>query len=291
MTDEPLDDRRASELLRKLEQDRTQKSARRDEIRAQVLDHYDQLHDVDDESREPDDLIVEMGPAPVVEVPVRQRLTIWLGAAAAIVAIVLGAWIVTRDSNLALDTASPADIPTTVGDTGTPPASSTTAPSVDDAPGLSLAAGEIAFELPEGLVLVERGDGQLVFASSSDPTSFGETIVVVEVDSEMFRERLAELAREGMVNIGTTGVVRVNGQQFMNWTFAPLQTDPTSACGEVQGCVDLIEGVDASAIPIGIQTSVDELVSSSGAAVVVLSDTNGPLRDLVAALLEATTIS
>lgn len=130
-----------------------------------------------------------------------------------------------------------------------------------------------------------------MFASSSDPTSFGETIVVVEVDSEMFRERLAELAREGMVNIGTTGVVRVNGQQFMNWTFAPLQTDPTSACGEVQGCVDLIEGVDASAIPIGIQTSVDELVSSSGAAVVVLSDTNGPLRDLVAALLEATTIS
>lgn len=205
----------------------------------------------------------------------------------------LGAWILTRNGDLALDTASPADVPTTVADTDgvtTPTSSTTIAPQIDP-PALSLAAGEIEFDLPEGLVLVERGVGLLVFANSDTPTGFSERIVVVEVEPDAFRSRLVELAADGEVNIGTTGIVQVNGQEFTSWRISPLRTDPDAVCEEVQGCLVLLDGIDASGIPFGVQVSVNEIVSSSGSAVLVLSDGNGPVADSVDALLDSVTIS
>ena len=293
MTDEPMDDRRAGELLRRLEQDHTQKSARRDEIRAQVLDHYDQLRDLDDVSEDSEDLVVEMHPEPVDDIAARQRLTIWLGAAAATIIIVLGAWIAIRDSDAVLDTASPDDVQTTVVDasTATTAPSTTTVPPVPDPVDLSLASGEIVFEVPEDLVLVERSEGLLIFGNSAEASGLGETIVVVEVDADIFRSQLTERNRDGALDIGSTGVLRVNGETFTTWTISPVLTDADSTCAEEQGCVTLIEGVDATAIPLGSETSVDELVSSSGAAVVVISGADGPLSDDVTALLDGSTIS
>lgn len=291
MTDEPMDDRRASELLRKLEQDRTQKSAYRDEIRAQVLDHYDQLQGRKNDRGEPGDLVVEMHPGPAVaEVPVRQRLTIWLGAAAAVSLIAVGAWIVISDNNAVLDTASPADVPTTIGEASTE-TTSTTLPPAQDPPELSLASGEFVFELPEDLVLVERSEGLLIFGNITEASGLGETIVVVEVDSELLRSQLTERNQEGDLIIGSTGLVRVNGVAFTTWNISPVRPDTGSNCAEEQGCLTLIEGVDASAIPLGVQASVDELVSSSGSAVVVISSSDGPLGNAVTALLDRTTIS
>lgn len=288
MSEESFDDRRASELLRLLEQDRSQVSSRRDEIRDQVLDHYDKLREIDDEVT--DRVEAEVDVLEIVDDteptnPLRRHRHRWLAVAAAVTAIAVGGGLIVGDDPEPLVTSSTADVTTTLNR----PASSIS--DVDGSTDLSLADGDIKFELPDGLTLVDRSEGVLVFGKSAESTGLKETIIAIEVDREGFRARLADLVGVGFINIGETGIRRVAGQEFTTWSLIPQRADLDVACAEVQGCVQLVEGVGESAVPVGIRPSVDEVVSSSGAVVLIIADADSSIRNDVAALLGIMSIS
>lgn len=286
MTNEPYDDRQARELLRGLEQDNTQVSARREEIRQRMLDHYDNVRELQGDN-ESGDLIVNLGPASGTSDQSRPQWWIWLGAAAAMAVVLVGAALFTNRGGGELDTASPQEVPTSINESETT-STTTSIPAADE---LSLANGEIAFALPEGLVLVSRSEGLLVFGATEAATGLRETIVVLDSDTADLRARLNDFVTTGDARIGSTGNLMINGQAFDTWRINVVRPDPNSTCGEPGGCLELIAGTPESAIPVGLDARVDELVSSSGASVVALSDNNGALQAQLNALFEAATIS
>lgn len=291
MTDGSSDDRQASELLRSLERDRSRVSSRRDNIREQVLDHYDQLRRLQTETGGDgdSDLVIQLESAKGPGQPSTRGLGFWLAAAAAAAIVAVGAWLVVSDDRMALDTASPQDVPTTTTDIGSDTTQTTEAPEIAPLAELSLASGEIVFNLPDGLVLVDRQEGLLVFGRDENAAGIAETILAVEVDSTDLRTRLTELVRSGSVDIGTTGTLRVGGQEFTTWSVNPERADADSTCGAPGGCVQFLPEVEESAIPVGVRVSVDELVTSSEMAVVVISNADDGLG--TTALLEMTEIS
>lgn len=288
MTDETSDDRRTSELLRKLEQDSSQVSARRSDIRAQVLGHYDQLRELQTDQHDDDAIVVELTPTAGSDDEPQRPWPARLAVAAAVTAVFVGAWFLVQNNDDTVDTASPFDVPSTIDNSTSTP---TTTPPIDESNDVSLASGEISFALPGGLDVVERDEGILVFGRSPEATAFGQRIIAVEVDSTDFRSQLSELSRSREVSIGATGVLRIDGEEFTNWSVIIREADLDSSCEAVQGCLELIDGLPISAVPLGVTASVDELVSSSGATVLILSDPNGSAAPDVAALLDATTIS
>lgn len=288
MSDETFDDQRAAELLRLVEQDRSQVSSRRDEIRERVLGHYDELREVDTSSADADDAgdnVLEILSTTEADDQQPRRWHRWVAAAAAITGITVGAGLIFGEEPKPLVTATTSDVPTTVGSSTVPPS------AADDASDLSLADGEIVFQVPEGLVVVDRSDGVLVFGRTEDATGLRETVIALEADRDDFRSRLAELVSSDFVNFRSSGSRTVGERDFMTWTLSLERADLDVSCPEVQGCVQLIDGLGESAIPLGISPTVDEVVSSTGSVVLVISDSDTSIRDDATALLEAISIS
>ena len=112
MTDEPNDDRKITELLRMMEQDGSQTSRNREDIREQVLGHYDQLRDIDDHDSNPHETEIEVLVGFDDAAQAQSRWTAWVAAAVAIAIVSIGIFLLTNNNPDSLDTARREDIPT-----------------------------------------------------------------------------------------------------------------------------------------------------------------------------------
>lgn len=108
MNDEPIDGRKLSELLQTLEQDLSQVSSRRDDIRKHVIEHHAQLSNLDDS--ETGEAIIEMGNNTSEGSKGSGPWKAWLAAAAAIAVLVVGAVLIRDDQSAEIDTTDTEEI-------------------------------------------------------------------------------------------------------------------------------------------------------------------------------------
>lgn len=269
------DGRRTQELLRSLERDRTQVSTRRAEILDQVLAHYDRTRD----GSETESNVLSLDDAP--SLGSRRPLTVLrLGAAAILVAVVAIGAVIAGDRTARTNTDATERAPDADGE----PAESATPPAG------SMAGGDVTFDVVRDLELVELDEGLVLVGRDDTIASLDDAIVVVDIGPTPFADRVARLERDGLVAAATsTGLVA--GRRVERWSIGidPLGSDRLG-CAINEPCLELVDGIPATALTTGTRATVTEVVGSGGSSVVFIVDENGSLRPDSTALLATVTI-
>jgi hypothetical protein len=277
-------------LLRSVEADTTRTSPNRDRIRQSMLATFDgtvgapaeveaELIDLVSREGEPKRLLW------------RRRMIAWTAAAAAVLVVMLAV----SENGWRVDTTGPATSGTGEErrlslDDQSLPARLTPGPQTTDR-----IAGGLAFDAPEGLVVLVDEQGQLVLAVADEPDGSAGRLVIIEVAPSDWEAQLAELADAGEVNLKELGVT-VNGRATTRFDVAVTNkaiTDRSCTVGEPCIRLDGWPPTGPAALWAGADNRVIEIGRTENSMILAIETTQrfgGPLATLAAQVISTATL-
>ena len=267
MTDaNDLQDRKAAELLRSLENDETKVSQRRAEIFADVLAHYDKSLVADDPALP--DILPDDSPSLRTERSGGHR---WMLAAVVLLVAVGGIALLSRPDSIRLEATSEPD-------------SEAVQMELRDGR-FEVFSGRLSFEEIEGLTVSERTSEVALISNATDASSVADAIVLVDRGTRRIADRFTPLEAAGLISVGVESS-HVNGLQIYRWAFTVTELGASELeCTIGAPCFEIVDGVPETAIPSGTQAYVVEVLTSDGNRLLLMTNINGPLRAELAELL------
>lgn len=186
-------------LLQAVEMDTMRTSSNRDRIKSSVLAAFDEATGVPTENESEVITLVQVDDE-TPRSPWSRRAIPW--AAAAAVAMIVAAIVLLPDDGTRIDTAAPTAIDGLSLDGTDLPAPLLPGPQRTD-----LIASGLSFEAPEGLVVADAGEGQLILALADDPAGTSGQLIIVDVALSDWQGRLSVLAEAGEVSLKGIGVM------------------------------------------------------------------------------------
>lgn len=272
----------ASELLQSFESSLVAVAPKRSEIFADVMEHYDRA--------------VNAAPVELTLVDgdeIRQRRStrpiewLWRGAAAILAVIAIGVLALDRDGS------PPTQIDATHESTND---TATTQPSASDGmaptqPGDRLTLFDDSISFDSGGLFLTVGETAALLSPDANPIDVTDSIVIVDLGDDRFGERITQLELDGSVTAGSA-FARTDADGIDRWIIGLSQIGADQlGCVINLACLELVEGVAATDISSGTHVWVAEVTSSDGRSVLLLTDSNGPLRVAYTELLLNLTVS